>query len=75
MLIGTVVMMIYNSGILTITTILSSLVGFVFITIIMKNHKNISKNNNKTWVISTDKSKKCTLVTTSSKLTTQEQEP
>lgn len=36
MLIGTVVMMIYNSGILTITTILSSLVGFVFITIIMK---------------------------------------
>ncbi|EFK94723.1 ABC transporter [Finegoldia magna] len=36
MLVGTVVMMIYNSGILTVTTILSSLVGFVFIIIIMK---------------------------------------
>lgn len=36
MLVGTVVMMIYNSGILTITTILSSLVGFVVIIIIMK---------------------------------------
>ena len=36
MLIGTVVMMIYNSGILTVTTILSSLVGFVIIIIIMK---------------------------------------
>ena len=36
MLVGTVVMMIYNSGILTVTTILSSLVGFVVIIIIMK---------------------------------------
>lgn len=36
MLVGTVVMMIYNSGILTVTTILSSFVGFVFIIIIMK---------------------------------------
>ncbi len=36
MLVGTVVMMIYNSGILTVTTILSSLVGFVIIIIIMK---------------------------------------
>lgn len=36
MLVGTVVMMIYNSRILTVTTILSSLVGFVVIIIIMK---------------------------------------
>ncbi|MFQ9980983.1 MAG: ABC transporter ATP-binding protein [Finegoldia magna] len=36
MLVGTVVMMIYNSGILTVTTILSSLVGFVVIIVIMK---------------------------------------
>ncbi|MDU3124595.1 MAG: ABC transporter ATP-binding protein [Finegoldia magna] len=36
MLVGTVVMMIYNSGILTVTTILSSLMGFVVIIIIMK---------------------------------------
>lgn len=36
MLVGTVVMMIYNSGILTVTTILSSIVGFVVIIIIMK---------------------------------------
>lgn len=36
MLVGTVVMMIYNSEILTVTTILSSLVGFVVIIIIMK---------------------------------------
>ncbi len=36
MLVGTVVLMIYNSGILTVTTILSSLVGFVVIIIIMK---------------------------------------
>lgn len=36
MLVGTVVMMIYNSRILTVTTILSSFVGFVFIIIIMK---------------------------------------
>ena len=43
MLIGTVVMMIYNSGILTITTILSSLVGFVFITIIMKKSQKYFK--------------------------------
>ena len=35
-LVGTVVMMIYNSRILTVTTILSSLVGFVVIIIIMK---------------------------------------
>ena len=43
MLLGTVVMMIYNSGILTITTILSSLVGFVFITIIMKKSQKYFK--------------------------------
>lgn len=43
MIIGTVVMMIYNSGILTITTILSSLVGFVFITIIMKKSQKYFK--------------------------------
>ena len=43
MLIGTVVMMIYNSGILTITTILSSLVGFMFITIIMKKSQKYFK--------------------------------
>ena len=43
MLIGTLVMMIYNSGILTITTILSSLVGFVFITIIMKKSQKYFK--------------------------------
>ncbi|MDU1011165.1 ABC transporter ATP-binding protein [Finegoldia magna] len=43
MLIGTVVMMIYNSGILTITTILSSLFGFVFITIIMKKSQKYFK--------------------------------
>lgn len=43
MLVGTVVMMIYNSGILTITTILSSLVGFVFITIIMKKSQKYFK--------------------------------
>ncbi len=43
MLIGTVVMMIYNSGILAITTILSSLVGFVFITIIMKKSQKYFK--------------------------------
>ena len=43
MLIGTVVMMIYNSGILTITTILSSIVGFVFITIIMKKSQKYFK--------------------------------
>ena len=43
MLLGTLVMMIYNSGILTITTILSSLVGFVFITIIMKKSQKYFK--------------------------------
>ncbi|MDD6905471.1 MAG: ABC transporter ATP-binding protein [Finegoldia magna] len=43
MLIGTVVMMIYNSRILTITTILSSFVGFVFITIIMKKSQKYFK--------------------------------
>lgn len=43
MLLGTIVMMIYNSGILTITTILSSLVGFVFITIIMKKSQKYFK--------------------------------
>lgn len=43
MIIGTVVMMIYNSGILAITTILSSLVGFVFITIIMKKSQKYFK--------------------------------
>ena len=43
MLIGTVLMMIYNSGVLTITTILSSLVGFVFITIIMKKSQKYFK--------------------------------
>lgn len=43
MLFGTLVMMIYNSGILTITTILSSLVGFVFITIIMKKSQKYFK--------------------------------
>ncbi|GAA2976986.1 ABC transporter ATP-binding protein [Finegoldia magna] len=43
MLLGTVVMMIYNSGILTITTILSSLVGFVFITIIMNKSQKYFK--------------------------------
>ena len=43
MLLGTVVMMIYNSGILTITTILSSLVGFVFITTIMKKSQKYFK--------------------------------
>ena len=43
MLLGTVVMMIYNSGILTITTILSSLVGFEFITIIMKKSQKYFK--------------------------------
>lgn len=43
MLFGTLVMMIYNSGILTITTILSSLIGFVFITIIMKKSQKYFK--------------------------------
>lgn len=36
MLVGTLIMMTYNSGILTITTIVSSLTGFVAITVIMK---------------------------------------
>ena len=43
MLFGTLVMMIYNSGILMITTILSSLIGFVFITIIMKKSQKYFK--------------------------------
>lgn len=43
MLIGTLVMMIYNSWILAITTILSSLIGFVAIIIIMKKSQKYFK--------------------------------
>ena len=43
MLIGTLVMMIYNSWILAITTIVSSLIGFVAIIIIMKKSQKYFK--------------------------------
>lgn len=43
MLIGTLIMMIYNSWILTITTIVSSLLGFILITIIIKKSQKYFK--------------------------------
>ena len=43
MLIGTLIMIIYNSWILTITTIVSSLLGFILITIIIKKSQKYFK--------------------------------